>query len=247
MDALAGLERDETPRSVRSSSANQRGRGGRCAGSSDRSRFRGMGSLALPPRTRAPRVGKYDQIVVLRNIPWQQYDDLCEARKDAAGPRMAYLDGTLEIMSPARKHEYEKKLLARLIETYGEETGLSLNGFGSETFREKAEEAGVEPDECYCVGPAQRYPDFAIEVINKHGDIDKLEIYRRLKVTEVWFWEKGRFSIHRLTRGHYTQTERSGVLPGLDFDELARIVTATDESHQTEAVRAYRKALRARG
>jgi hypothetical protein len=26
---------------------------------------------------------------------------------------------------------------------------------------------------------------FAIEVINKHGDIDKLEIYRRLKVSEV--------------------------------------------------------------
>lgn len=118
-----------------------------------------MGSRALPPRTRAPRVGKYDQIVVLRNIPWQQYDDLCEARKDSAGPRMAYLDGTLEIMSPARKHEYEKKLLARLIETYGEEAGLSLNGFGSETFREKAEEAGVEPDECYCMGPAQKHPE----------------------------------------------------------------------------------------
>lgn len=84
-------------------------------------------------------------------------------------------------------------------------------------------------------------------MINKHGDIDKLEIYRRLKVTEVWFWEKGRFSIHRLSRGRYTQVERSGVLPDLDFDELTRIVAATDESHQTEAVRAYRKALHTRG
>ena len=206
-----------------------------------------MVSLALPARTRAPRVGKYDQIVVLRNIPWQQYDDLCEARKDAAGPRMAYLDGTLEIMSPARKHEYEKTLIARLIETYGEETGLSLNGFGSETFREKAEEAGVEPDECYCVGPAQKYPDFAIEVINKHGDIDKLEIYRRLKVAEVWFWQKGQFWIQRLGSRRYRQVARSEVLPELDLDEIARIVAATDESHQTEAVRAYRQALRRRG
>lgn len=37
------------------------------------------------------------------------------------------------------------------------------------------------------------------------------------------------------------------MLPGLDFDELTRIVAATDESHQTEAVRAYRKALHTRG
>src|SRR5262249_58614529 len=124
---------------------------------------------------------------------WEVCAALCEARSDSAGPRMAYLDGTLEIMSPARKHEHEKKLIARLLEAYGEETGLSLNGFGNETFREEAEDAGVEPDECYCVGPAKKYPDFAIEVIHKHGDVKKLEIYRRLKVTEVWFWEKGRF------------------------------------------------------
>lgn len=37
------------------------------------------------------------------------------------------------------------------------------------------------------------------------------------------------------------------MLPDLDFDELTRIVAATDESHQTEAVRAYRKALHTRG
>lgn len=195
--------------------------------------------VAARPRSR-------DQIVVLRNIPWEQYDGLCEARKDAAGPRMAYLDGTLEIMSPARKHEYEKKLIARLVETYGEEAGLSLNGFGSETFRKKAEEAGVEPDECYCVGPAKRFPDFAIEVINTSGDLDKLEIYRRLKVAEVWFWQKGRFSIHRLEGRRHVLREGSEVLPGLDLDELTRIVLTTDESHQTEAVRAYRRALRRR-
>ena len=205
-----------------------------------------MSSLALPPRPRAPRPVAYDQVVVLRNIPWAQYDGLCEARSDAAGPRMAYLDGTLEIMSPARKHEFEKKLIARLIEAYGEEAGLSLNGFGSETFREKAEAAGVEPDECYCVGAARKHPDFAIEVINTSGDVDKMEIYRRLKVGEVWIWQKGRFWIYRLGARRYAQVARSAVLPEIDLDELTRIVAATDESHQTESVRAYRKALRQR-
>ena len=202
-------------------------------------------TLVRPP---AIRLSGRDQIIVLRNIPWEQYDGLCEARKDSAGPRLAYLDGTLEIMSPARKHEYEKTLIGRLVETYGEEAGVSLNGFGSETFRIKAKDAGVEPDECYCVGPAKRFPDFAIEVIHTSGDLDKLEIYRRLKVTEVWFWQKARFWIYRLgSSRRYALRERSEVLPGLDLVEIAGIVGATDESHQTEAVRAYRKALRRRG
>src|SRR3954465_5564644 len=109
---------------------------------------------------------------------------------------MAYLDGTLEIMSPARKHEHEKKLIARLVETYGEETGLSLNGFGSETFRKKAEDAGGEPAECSCIGPPKPFPDVAVEIVNTRGEIDKLEIYRRLKVGEVWFWEKGQFRVY---------------------------------------------------
>ena len=207
-----------------------------------------MDLLETPVRPpAASRPSRRDQIVVLRNIPWEQYDGLCEARKDSAGPRMAYLDGTLEIMSPARKHEYEKKLLSRLVETYGEEAGLSLNGFGSETIRQKAKAAGVEPDEWYCVGPAKKLPDFAIEVIHTSGDLDKLEIYRRLKVAEVWFWQKGRFWVYRLASRRYTLRERSEVLPGLDLDELTRIIAATDESHQTEAVRAYRQALRRQG
>jgi len=206
-----------------------------------------METLVTPARPPAVRPSHRDQIVILRNLAWEQYDGLCEALGDAAGPRLAYLDGTLEIMSPARKHEYEKTLIARLIEAYAEETEISLNGFGSETFREKAKEAGVEPDECYCVGPAKKYPDFAIEVVNTSGGIDKLEIYRRLKVSEVWFWQKGQFWIYRLTGRKYAPRERSEVLPGLDLGALAKILAATDESHQTEAVRAYRRSLRHRG
>jgi Uma2 family endonuclease len=159
---------------------------------------------------------------------------------------MAYLDGVLQIVSPSRKHEYEKTLIARLVEAYAEEAGLSLNGFGSGTFRKKEETAGVEPDECYCVGPAKKFPDLAIEVIYTHCDLDKLEIYRRLQVAEVWFWLGGRFWVHRLDGRPYRLQKRSDALPGLDLDELTGIVGSTDESHQTEAVRAYRRALRQR-
>jgi Uma2 family endonuclease len=185
-------------------------------------------------------------VVVLRGIPWAQYDALCRAREDSAGPRMAYLDGTLEIMSPARPHEFDKTLIARLVEAFGEETGLSLNGFGSETFKRKAKEAGVEPDECYCIGSARPLPDFAIEVAYTSGGINKLEIYRRLKIPEVWFWAKGRFWIYRLVGRRYREVGESKALRGIDLGAIAKIVSSTDDSHQTEAVRAYRKSLRRR-
>jgi Uma2 family endonuclease len=197
------------------------------------------------PPVAAPRRDR-DQVVVLRDIPWAQYDALCDARAESAGPRLAYLEGTLEIMSPSRRHEYEKTLIARLVEAYAEESGLSLNGYGSETYRRKAEEAGIEPDECYCVGPAKKVPDFAIEVFYTSGGVNKLEIYRRLKVPEVWFWAKGGFWIYRLRNRRYAQVERSEVLPDLDLDAIARLVAETDESHQTEAVRAFRRTLRRR-
>jgi Uma2 family endonuclease len=199
------------------------------------------GLSASGPVGRKPRG---DQVVVLRGIPWEQYDALCRVREDAAGPRMAYLDGTLEIMSPARIHEHHKKLIARLVEAYGDERGIDLNGFGSETYRRKAEDAGIEPDECYCVGDAKEIPDFAIEVINTSGGLNKLEIYRRLKVPEVWIWARERFWIYRLSGRRYVEVPASSVLPGFDLAACARIVASTEESQQAAAARAWRKMLR---
>ena len=195
--------------------------------------------LPAPPRDR-------DQIVVLGGVPWAQYDALGRARRDSAGPRMAYLDGDLEITSPSRRHGLEKTLIARLVEAFAEETGLSLNGLGSETFRRKAKQAGVEPDECYCVGAPGKLPDFAVEIAFTSGGIDKLEVYRRLRVPEVWFRVKDRFHGFRLVGRGYQRRERSEALPRLELDAVAAMVTATGQAHQTEAVRAYRRTLRRR-
>jgi Uma2 family endonuclease len=159
---------------------------------------------------------------------------------------MAYLDGVLEIMTVGPRHEYDKKLLARLVEAWAEEREVSLNGFGQTTYRKKAEQAGLEPDECYCVGPEKAVPDLAIEIFYTSGGVDKLEIYRRLDVPEVWFWAKGELWVYRLVDRRYEKVERSQALPGLDLGAIARIVRETDRAHQTEAVRAYRRTLHPR-
>ncbi|HSR98831.1 MAG TPA: Uma2 family endonuclease [Kofleriaceae bacterium] len=187
----------------------------------------------------------HDQVIVLRGVSWTHYEALAAAR-DARQPRMAYLDGALEVMTTSRRHEIWKKLIARLVEAYVDETGGPLNALGSATFRKKAKRAGVEPDECYCVGRVRSVPELAIEVVHTSGGIDKLEAYRRLGVAEVWFWIEGRFWVYRQVSGRFEERSRSTALPGLDLDEVARIVISTDDSEQAEAVRAYRRSLRRR-
>ncbi len=183
-----------------------------------------------------------DQIVVLHGVSWAEYDALC---REGIGARLSYLDGELEIVSPGRRHEGWKKLLARLVEAHAEEAEISLNGFGSETFKRKLKKAGVEPDECYRIGDS-RLPAIAIEVVDTSGGIDKLEIYERLGIPEVWFWENEELRVYRLSRSGYRRLKRSVALRDLDLDEIASLVRDTDDVRQTEAVRAYRARLRRR-
>ena len=186
-----------------------------------------------------------DQVVVLRNISWDQYVAINDAR-EGRQPLLAYLDGELELVTVSFRHEFVKTLLARLVEAFAEETQTKLNGFGGATLRKKAKKAGCEPDEWYSIGKRKEAPDLAIEVVHTSGGIDKLEVYRRLGAREVWFFINGRFFVYRLVDGRYKEIQRSAALPRIDFDQLARIIASTDEDDQTEAVRAYRHSLRRR-
>lgn len=183
-----------------------------------------------------------DQRIVLRDVSWEQYEALIALfGDDPPGIRMAYLEGALEIMSPSRKHETIKTVVARLVELYALERGISLTGLGSTTFRRAAKERGVEPDECYCVGEDKEFPDIAFEVVLTSGGVNRLAIYAGLGVAEVWLWRNGIFEIYRLGPTGYERRERSGLLPELDFAQLVPLVEMQD---QTRALQTFRDALR---
>jgi Uma2 family endonuclease len=197
-------------------------------------------SLALA----LPELESPDQRVALHRISWAQYEALLRSIGESSAVRTTYLEGELELMSPGRRHEYVKTLLARLVEAFADARELQLNGFGSETFKRKAKKAGLEPDECYCVGPAKRIPDLAIEVVITSGGIEKLEVYRRLGFKEVWFWEEAKLAIFVLgPSGTYQRQRRSHVLRGFPVALVERLIDEHDESHQSEAVREFRKLL----
>jgi Uma2 family endonuclease len=195
--------------------------------------------IATPP---GERVGTADQRLVRYGVPWSHFEVELALRGDRSSPRMAYLQGALEIMSPSKDHERIKSYIGMLIEAYALETGLDLSPYGGWTLKNAPAEAGLEPDECYIVGSDQekRVPDLAIEVVWTSGGIDKLEIYRRLGIGEVWFWRDGKIEVYALVEGRIDRIERSRLLPGLD---LELVVELLDLPTALQAVRALRAAL----
>jgi Uma2 family endonuclease len=141
-----------------------------------------------------------DQRVVTYGVPWAHYEAQLALRGDASIPRMAYLDGALELMTPSKDHERVKSYLGRLVEAFALERGIDFSPYGSWTLKSGPKQSGAEPDECYIVGPDQNkeVPDLALEVVWTSGGLDKLEIYRRLGVGEVWIWKDGRITVHAL-------------------------------------------------
>jgi Uma2 family endonuclease len=183
-----------------------------------------------------------EQRILLSGVSWSKYEALLKLLgEDFPGIRVAYLEGELEIVSTSRKHELVKKMTARLVEIYAVELDVALNGFGSATFRKRAKQRGIEPDECWIIDEDKEFPDIAFEVILSPPRIDHLAIYEGLRVREVWFWRRGEFSIHRLTPKGYERRARSELLPDLDFGRLA---TYVERSDQTRAVREFRDSLR---
>jgi Uma2 family endonuclease len=109
--------------------------------------------------------------------------------------------------------------------------------------KNKVADRGAEPDECFIVGPPRetRRPDLAIEVIWTSGGLNKLEIYRKLGVAEVWIWRRGELRPYILRGEYYEAATVSEVLPGIDLVQLARFL---DQQSTSAAIRAYREALR---
>jgi Uma2 family endonuclease len=183
-----------------------------------------------------------DQRVVMNRVPWSHYEAQLALRGESAVPRMAYLEGALELMSPSKDHERIKSYIGRLVEAYALAREIELSPYGAWTLKSPPKESGAEPDECYIVGADQgkEIPDLVIEVVWTGGGIDKLEIYRRLGIREVWIWKGDRIEIHTWRADRYERARRSALLPDLDLELL---VSFLDRPTALQAVKGFREAL----
>jgi Uma2 family endonuclease len=185
-----------------------------------------------------------DHYVHLNGVTWADYLRLLEIRGEHSAPRLTYIEGTLEIMSPSRTHDEIKSYIGRLVEAWCLERGVEFTPYGSWTLKNKQEKRGSEADECYIFGPhpkRKHRPDVAIEVVWTSGGIDKLEVYRKLRVREVWIWQDGRIQVYLLHGAHYRSAAASEALPGIDLVELVGFL---DRPTASQAIRDYRAVLR---
>jgi Uma2 family endonuclease len=205
-----------------------------------------MSAARLLPEPVDPKT--MDHFVYL-HVDWNGYQQLLAMRGESAVPRITYLEGLAELMSPSRYHELDKKCFARLLETWSEIANVPLEGYGSWTLEDEKAARGAEADECYTVRRVVKSdddrPDIAIEVIWTSGGINRLEVYRKLGVREVWFYERGAlrfFALRREGDDVYREIPRSELLPELPIDVLLQCMQEPD---QTSAVRALRASLAA--
>jgi len=200
--------------------------------------------IARAERVERAEEPREDHYVHLYGVTWTDYLRLLEILGDRSAPRITYVEGTLEITRPSRTHDEIKAYIGRLVEAWCLERGVEFTPYGAWTLKNRREERGAEADECYVFGsePKQkRRPDLAIEVVWTSGGIDKLDVYRKLGVREVWYWENGRIQVYVRRGVSYETVTASEALPGIDLDQLVGFL---DRPTASAAIRAYRAALR---
>ncbi len=210
-------------------------------------------------RVEAVKSPAAEQRVLLRNVSWETYERLVAEREERRAPRFFYDRGVLEIVSPSAEHEELGHFLVLVVYELVVEWEIDMRAAGHTTFRREDLERGFEPDgSFYFSRNAERVrgkanidlargdppPDLIVEVDVTSHSLDKLPIYARIGVPEVWRYAGGRPEILGL-RGEaggegYEPLPESRVLPPLTNDVLARFV----EGGRTKEPATWARAVR---
>ncbi|CAN5523517.1 MAG: Uma2 family endonuclease [Actinomycetota bacterium] len=177
--------------------------------------------------------------VLLRNVSWGTYERLVEERGEGRVPRFHYDRGVMEIMSPSKRHETMSRVAALVVEILVVELDLDVETVGSTTFKREDLDRGFEPDESFYfnenielvrgrekidLDAGDPPPDLVVEVDVTNPSLDKLGIYARLGVSEVWRFAGGNAEIFVLRDETYEAADASLVFPLLSRETLFRFV-----------------------
>jgi Uma2 family endonuclease len=177
--------------------------------------------------------------IVKAGVDWQRFKAIQAAFDGIPGIRLNYCEGELEIVGISKEHEALRCLLALLLGAYFEELGIEF--FPSGSYSQVVEGvAEYQADLSYCLETDRDVPDLCVEIVITSGSKKKLQKYRRRGVPEVWFWRKGKFTLHKLEDQGYVQIFKSELLPHMNFDLLVRCLSM---SSSLEALRTFRRAI----
>ncbi len=170
------------------------------------------------------------QRLLLQDVTWQEFETILEELGDHRSARLAYENGTLEMMMPLPEHEDDKEIVGDLIKALLEKFDLEFRSLSSTTFK-KGQTQGLEPDQCFYIQnelairgkkrielSVDPPPDLAIEI-----DVTSRthpNIYEALGVPELWRFDQSKLQINILRSGNYTVVTESPIFPDLPLCEL---------------------------
>jgi Uma2 family endonuclease len=167
-----------------------------------------------------------EQRVLLRNISWQLYESLLQEIGDDGQARLSYLQGDLEFMTPLPQHETYNRQIDRAITTIAEELNQEYNLFGSMTVKRSKMAAGAEPDSCYYIVNESAVrgkikldfeidppPDLVLEIDITSSSLDRMSIYAKLGVGELWRYDGTTLVFYHLQVDKYVEVARSPTFP----------------------------------
>lgn len=172
--------------------------------------------------------------------------------------RLTYDCGDLELMSPLLRHEQYSAFLGRFVEAATEVLRRPRHSGGATTFTNVAKQCGLEPDRCYWIQhekcmrgrkdfdpEADPPPDLAVEVEIATSALNRMSIYAKLKISEVWRFANNTLIMHVLQPdATYAIVDRSRALPLLSPTELMRFLRQSDEQDETSLILEFRAWLR---
>ncbi|MDX2241346.1 MAG: Uma2 family endonuclease [Leptolyngbyaceae cyanobacterium bins.302] len=184
-----------------------------------------------------------DKIAVYYDRTWEQFKHIQKGLEGSPGVRLFFYAGVVEVFMPGQPHEIFKRVISSLLDFFFLHFDINVTPTGSVT-QEQEGVASVQADDSFCFGEIKPIPDLSIEVIFTSGSIIKLRRYQALGVPEVWLWEDGLFTLHRLGENGYTRIYKSQIseLEKLDVELLSRCVLI-GETDWLEAMRAFRNAI----
>jgi Uma2 family endonuclease len=192
--------------------------------------------------------------LVIQQVSWDDYEQLVEDLAEGPHVRVSYDRGTLQIVSPLPEHEEYARFIDRVVAAISDLLDITLQNYGSATWKSQRLARGVEPESCYYVANAERVigkrrfdlesdppPDIVVEIDITNESLSKFSIYSALRVPEIWRYDSRTVHFYQLAGDDYREVAGSSFLPRLTPVMLADALEQMKTKGQTAALHAFRR------
>lgn len=200
--------------------------------------------------------------VTLPDVSWQQFEKLLSEMGQNREVRMTYQRGQLELMTPQDDHMRYTKLMESAILLLADEVGLELEAIAPILLNHADLQLAAEADEGYFLHHRHQVngktefnlmhdptPDLIVEVVMTGSSLNKLSIYTRFGVPEVWRYavqdatdlQSSDLLIYRLQGDRYVQTTYSALFPFLPATTVLNFIRHSDSFGLVRAIEVLRQ------